>query len=92
MRGPKKVKPLGDDTVFAHLIPAGALSPLVLAYKPFWADKGDPVPLRFNRHATVHKSSTIQFTRENALVALMLVTSLARTMKHNADVESRKAA
>ena len=41
---------------------------------------GDVVPDRFNRHAVSHSPSPVQFTRLNALVALMLVTALVREL------------
>lgn len=89
---PKKVKPLGDDTAFIHLISAAALSPLLLAYESFWPDRGDPIPVAFNRHATVHTSSSIQFTRANALIALMLSTSVVRTVRHYTEGDPADAA
>jgi hypothetical protein len=38
----------------------------------------DPVPEAFNRHATVHTVDPKQFTPANALVAVMLATSMTR--------------
>ena len=39
---------------------------------------GDPMPEYFNRHATIHSLSNLQYTRLNALVAIMNATSLLR--------------
>jgi hypothetical protein len=58
-------------------------SALVLAAIPgalerFWVHRGDPVPVRFNRHASAHTLHAAQYTRTNALVAIMTITSLLR--------------
>lgn len=39
---------------------------------------GDPVPAEFNRHASVHAAGAAQYHPANALIALMLATSLLR--------------
>lgn len=39
---------------------------------------GDPVPTEFNRHASVHAAGAVQYHPANALIALMLATSLLR--------------
>lgn len=44
----------------------------------FNCHNGDPVPDRFNRHASVHTVDPRQFTRLNALVALLLAVGLVR--------------
>jgi hypothetical protein len=41
---------------------------------------GDEVPSTFNRHAVSHHPSPVQFTRINALAALILVTALLREL------------
>lgn len=38
----------------------------------------DPIPTRYNRHATVHAVSPEQYNEANALIALLLATSLVR--------------
>lgn len=38
----------------------------------------DQIPARFNRHASLHRVSPIQYTEKNSLVGLMLVASLLR--------------
>lgn len=51
------------------------------ALAEFWPHKGDPVPARFNRHASALWLSPEQFTRLNALISLMTVTSLIRELE-----------
>lgn len=76
----KHVQPVSDEVLAGEFVQTAALSPLRQAYQPYWADRGDPMPTRYNRHATVHGGSTIQFTPANAVVALMLVTSFLRNL------------
>jgi hypothetical protein len=53
------------------------LRPLLLGFAKFWLHKGDPVPGSFARHATAHAVGQAGvFSRLNALVAVMLATSL----------------
>ena len=53
-----------------------ALAPVWAVYKRFFPDKGDPVPRHFARHATAHAVSRSQFSRRNAVQAVMVATSL----------------
>lgn len=39
---------------------------------------GDPIPVEFNRHASVHAAGAVQYHPANALIALMIATSLLR--------------
>ncbi|WP_141711374.1 hypothetical protein [Jiangella alba] len=59
-----------------------AFSPIWAAYQSYFADRGDPVPRTFNRHATAHSVGTLQFSRRNAVQALMLVCSLLGYLDH----------
>lgn len=45
------------------------------SYKQYQIDHGDPIPLEFSRHASAHGVSHRQYTRLNALIALMHVTA-----------------
>jgi len=76
----KRIQPISDEVLAGEFVKTASLSPLLQAYQPYWADRGDPMPTRYNRHATVHGGSTIQFTPANAVVALMLVTSFLRNL------------
>jgi hypothetical protein len=53
-----------------------AFAPLWQAYQKFEAKDGDPIPQTFSRHASVHGVSTRQFSRRNAVQALLFVTGL----------------
>lgn len=53
------------------------LRPLISALESWYPDPGTPIPDRFNRHATAHAVGRQGiFSRDNALVAIMLATSL----------------
>jgi hypothetical protein len=43
------------------------------ALENYW--EGDPVPVRFSRHASAHSVSEEQYNKENALAGLLLVTA-----------------
>src|SRR5262249_53517861 len=53
-----------------------ALAPVLLATEHF--DGQANIPKFFNRHATAHGVSQIQYSRTNAIVALMAATSVLR--------------
>lgn len=53
-----------------------AFSPMWQAYQQFWASEGDTVPTTFNRNATAHAVSERQFSRRNAVQALLFAVSL----------------
>jgi hypothetical protein len=44
----------------------------------YFPEKGDPIPTTFSRHASAHSASAIQFTRINALAALLLLAAFLR--------------
>jgi len=46
------------------------------AFSRYSLRAGDPVPSQFTRHATVHSMGRPQYTKANALIALMHLTSL----------------
>lgn len=50
--------------------------PVWAAYRQFWTSNGDPVPRTFARHASAHAVSSAQYNRANAVLGIMLVTSL----------------
>jgi hypothetical protein len=50
------------------------------AIEHYRGDQGDPIPTRFNRHASTHRVGGIQYTRSNSLTSLMLVVSLIREL------------
>lgn len=53
-----------------------AFAPTWEAYHPFWVQNGDPIPTKFNRHATVHAVSAEQYTLGNTIQGLMYACGL----------------
>lgn len=47
----------------------------------FWPSKGDKVPRKYSRHGSTHGVSRRQYSRINALLALMHVVSLLRVLE-----------
>lgn len=63
---------------------ACAIAPVWSAYRQFWTSDGDPVPRTFARHASAHAVSKAQYNRTNAVLGVMLVTSLLWLCEHEA--------
>ncbi len=63
---------------------ACAIAPAWAAYRQFWTSNGDPVPRTFARHASAHAVSRAQYNRTNAVLGIMLVTSLLWLCEHEA--------
>ncbi|MFF0822035.1 hypothetical protein ACFYUR_16830 [Micromonospora haikouensis] len=61
---------------------ACAIAPVWAAYRQFWTSNGDPVPRTFARHASAHAVSRAQYNRTNAVLGIMLVTSLLWLCEH----------
>lgn len=57
------------------------LSPVPKFFTPYYPDQGDPVPETASRHAAVHNPTVEHLSRENALIALMLCTSLLHDLQ-----------
>lgn len=53
-----------------------AFAPLWQAYQKYRTEEGDPIPHTFSRHASVHGVSTKQFSRRNAVRAVLFLSSL----------------
>jgi hypothetical protein len=71
----------------SHLRPALAWGPALLATDRFGTETG--IPTSFNRHATAHAVSREQYTRPNALVALMVTASALRECYEAPRIASR---
>ena len=65
-----------------------AFAPLWQAYQKFNTEDGDSIPQTFSRHASVHGVSTRQFSRRNAVQALLFVTGLLVFMDEEASALS----
>lgn len=53
-------------------------APILKAHETYWADRGDRVPVYYNRHASVHNASRRQYNKRNCVQSLMLVTSIMK--------------
>jgi hypothetical protein len=73
-----------DAMGFVHM-------PAIVVLDEFWEYKGDPIPTKFNRHATVHAAGRVRYTPANAVIALALATSLVREA-HQGIADSSEAA
>jgi hypothetical protein len=51
-------------------------APIWQAYQKYKTEDGDPIPNTFSRHASVHGVSARQFSRRNAVQAVLFVSSL----------------
>ena len=72
-------------TSIALLMNHLALRPLVLAYQHWHPDTDQPLPDQFARHVTVHAVGYSNvFNEHNALIAVMLATSLSRQLCYEA--------
>lgn len=59
---------------------AFTLAPIWQSYAQYHEEKGDPIPRAFGRHPSAHAVCRRQYSRTNAVIALMLVTSLLRLL------------
>ena len=87
--GYKKVKKevvvdLGDMPLFALRVRA-ALLPLASFYTDWYPNKGAPPPELLSRHATVHQADSVHYTSSNAVLAVMLGTSVLRALQEFAE-------
>lgn len=73
-RNRKNEPPLEVDEFTMRV--ALVVAPIWASYAEFWERDGDPIPTTFARHASAHAVSGRQFSRINAVVALMVATSL----------------
>ncbi len=58
-----------------------ALLPVHRFYTPWWPNAGTPVPGELSRHVTVHHARADHLTTENAMIAIMLLSSLLRDLQ-----------
>jgi hypothetical protein len=71
------ITPVSDETLIGLYRATCVLTPVLMALDEFNFET-DPVPGRFRRHATAHRAGTTQYTPANAIIAVMLATSLLR--------------
>jgi hypothetical protein len=58
-----------------------ALAPIGPFYTTWYASSGTPMPAALSRHVTVHQADEEHYTRGNATVAVLLVTSVLRALQ-----------
>ena len=74
---------IDDEWTLAALIHHLALRPLDRAYDVWYPNTGQPTPDHFDRHVTAHGVGHPNvFNKHNALIAVMLATSLTRQLCH----------
>lgn len=69
-------KPFNEDGYAFHALVV--LAGVRGAYGEWWPARGDPVPRGFSRHASTHGVSARQYSRVNAVIALMHLTAVLR--------------
>lgn len=62
-----------------------ALLPVTATLTNFRPERGDAVPAKPNRHAVAHVLAAVQYSEHNALVSVMLATSLLRQLQDHLD-------
>lgn len=58
-----------------------ALAPIGPFYTTWYASSGTPAPEALSRHVTVHQADCIHYTGGNAMVAVLLTTSVLRALQ-----------
>lgn len=63
-----------------------AFAPIWQAWQQYFLNSDDPIPHTFSRHATAHTISTKQYTRQNAIQALMIVCGILSLLNERAEI------
>ena len=71
----QQMRPVDGSVRLAELKASGALTPIIMALAEFDPDDGAS-PTSFGRHATAHAAAPEQYSTVNAVIALMLTTSV----------------
>jgi hypothetical protein len=74
-----KHDPIESDIMLLKL--AAIYRTAARAIDTYWGEDDESIPTDFNRHASTHRVSEVQYTTVNALAALLLVTSLLRELE-----------
>lgn len=70
----RQIVALSGETMLTEFKSTGSLTPVLMAIQSF--KPGGPVPAQLNRHATAHAAGPEQYSDVNAVIALMLTTSV----------------
>jgi hypothetical protein len=66
---------------FTELRIRAALAPIGSFYTPWFASSGTPPPEALSRHVAVHQADAGHYTPGNAIVAILLLTSVLRALQ-----------
>ena len=69
-----------DDTTIHEFRLRAALAPIGTFYTSWFARDQTPPPDALSRHVSVHHAATVHYTRSNALIAVMLMSSVLRAL------------
>jgi hypothetical protein len=67
-----------DEVPWNRLRLAAALGPIYRFYTSWWPSSGRPSSVELSRHVSVHNADVTHYSPGNALVAVLLVTSVLR--------------
>jgi hypothetical protein len=70
-----------DELTIVEVRSTFALLPVHRFYTPWWPHSGVPAPGELSRHVTVHHARADHLTPENALIAIMLLSSVLRDLQ-----------
>ncbi|WP_262421026.1 hypothetical protein [Micromonospora aurantiaca (nom. illeg.)] len=70
-----------DDLAMGELRIKAALAPIGPFYVSWYPSMGSPAPTELSRHVTVHQADFEHYTSGNAIIAVMLVTSVLRAVQ-----------
>lgn len=75
--GKARIEPLDPrDATLANIRLYCVLRAALVAIATYYPKDSEPIPTKFNRHASTHRLAAEQYTRLNALAGLMLSTAL----------------
>lgn len=70
-----------DTVPYARLRLYAALAPIDQFYTKWFPDSHDPAPEALSRHVAVHQADQNHYTPGNALIAVLLATSILRALQ-----------
>jgi hypothetical protein len=78
-----KLEPLDPrDATISNIRLYCVLRAVLLAIEAYYGRDDEAIPTRFNRHASTHRLSAEQYTRLNALAAIMLMCATSYLLKN----------
>jgi hypothetical protein len=70
-----------DLIPYTQLRLRAALAPIYRFYTTWWPSQGTPPPEALSRHVSVHHADVTHYTPENAVLAMLLMTSVLRALQ-----------